>query len=448
MNRPKTYFTTRDLLMMAALSALGGVSGTYVNAIGDFLQALLGFAGTMQWAAGLHVLWLVLAVGLTGKVGAGTVTGILKGAVELLSGNTHGLLILLVDIVAGLLVDLVFLFFRNKDALVAHILAGGLAAASNVLVFQLFASLPADLLAYGAILLVAGIACASGVLFAGLLGRALVSALRRAGVIKDRPPVRVGRWVYPVFFVLAAGLTLALGLYLRQALRGPATIAVRGVVEQPYDYPDLHGDMPQVTAGAAQGGVPLRDLVDRAHPTSSASLLLIRAADGYAFFVSMDEVRDNDGLLLSCQGEGEDASCNIVGARNSKASVRGVSELVLIGPAALEVSGALEQPGVFDPNDWQFEMDSVRLELGQGKVKVQGAPLGKVIQSMDPVSGAETVVVHTGAEPVVLPLSEVSADDDVRIFTVIGEDGISFALARVSGEVLAQRVTGIEVQGQ
>jgi len=46
-----------------------------VNAIGDFFQSILGFAGTTQWVAGLHVLWLTLAVGLTRKQGAGTLTG-------------------------------------------------------------------------------------------------------------------------------------------------------------------------------------------------------------------------------------------------------------------------------------------------------------------------------------------------------------------------------------
>jgi hypothetical protein len=52
----RTYFSTRDLLMMAALAALGGVAGTYINALGDVFQSVLGFAGTTQWAAGLHVL--------------------------------------------------------------------------------------------------------------------------------------------------------------------------------------------------------------------------------------------------------------------------------------------------------------------------------------------------------------------------------------------------------
>ena len=185
MDQRRYYFSTRDLLMMAALAALGGVVSTYVNAIGDFFQSILGFAGTTQWAAGLHVLWLTLAVGLTGKQGAGTITGILKGAVELLSGNTHGLLVVLVDIVAGLLVDLGFLPFRNKDSLPAYALAGGLASASNVFVFQLFASLPADVLAYGAMLLIGGVAFISGVLFAGLLGQVLLNTLRRAGVVKE-----------------------------------------------------------------------------------------------------------------------------------------------------------------------------------------------------------------------------------------------------------------------
>ena len=65
MVRQSYYFSTRDLMMMAALAAIGGVTSTYVNALGDVAQSFLGFAGTTQWAAGLHVLWLVLAAGLS-----------------------------------------------------------------------------------------------------------------------------------------------------------------------------------------------------------------------------------------------------------------------------------------------------------------------------------------------------------------------------------------------
>jgi ABC-type thiamin/hydroxymethylpyrimidine transport system permease subunit len=453
MDQRRYYFSTRDLLMMAALAALGGVVSTYVNAIGDFFQSILGFAGTTQWAAGLHVLWLTLAVGLTGKQGAGTITGILKGAVELLSGNTHGLLVVLVDIVAGLLVDLGFLPFRNKDSLPAYALAGGLASASNVFVFQLFASLPADVLAYGAMLLVGGVAFISGMLFAGLLGQVLLSTLRRAGVVKDRPSVPMSRRIYPIFLAGVAVLTLALGAYLSRTLRGPATVHIGGAVQVPYDYPLEHGDIPSITAEATlrnvtsrYTGVPVRELVDRAQPHPNASLLLIQASDGYAFFVSMDEVRENAGLLLAAQGKGQDASYNLVGARNSKAWVRGVKELAIIGSTTLEVTGALEHPSLYDPDDWQFEMDSTRLDVGEGPKKYQGAPLSKVLQAMDPRPEAATVVLHTDGEPVSIPLTDVLGDDDLRIFTIIGEANVSFAAARMDGEVIVPKVTRIGVR--
>ena len=449
----RTYYSTRDLLMMAALAALGGVVSTYVNAVGDFFQSILGFSGTTQWAAGLHVLWLTLAVGLTRKQGAGTVTGLLKGGVELLTGNTHGLLVVLVDVAAGLLVDLGFLPFRNKDSLAAYCLAGGLAAASNVFVFQLFASLPADTLAYWAMLLVAGVALLSGVLFAGVLGRGVLSALRRAGVVKDAAPAPMGRRAYPIFLVVAALLAVVLTVYLRGALRGPAAVSIGGAVAAPYDYPAEHGDLGTTTAEGTlrevtgqYKGVPVRDLVAAAQPQPAATLLLVRATDGYAFFIGLDEVRDNDALLLSPQGEGDDASYDIVGALNSKAWVRGVKELVVVGASTLEVSGALDAPAPYDPDDWQFDMDSTRIDLGDGPRKLQGVPLGKVLASMEPQDSAATVVVHTSGEPLTLALSDVLADNDVRLFTVIGEDDVTFALARMGGEVLAPQVTRIEIQ--
>lgn len=445
MKQKRYYFSTRDLLMMAALAALGGVTGTYVNTIGDFFQSILGIAGTTQWAAGLHVLWLVLAVGLTGKQGAGTITGLLKGVVELLSGNTHGLLVLLVDVVAGLLVDLGFAPFRDKDSLPAYSLAGGLAAASNVFVFQLFAALPADTLAYGALLVVAGVAALSGALLAGFLGRLLLNALRRAGVVKDRPPATMSRWAYPVFLAVAVLLTVALWGYLRHTLQGPPTVHIGGAVAAPYDYPLEHGDVLPITAEStlrdvttSYTGAPLRELIDLAQPQSNTALLLVRASDGYAFFIGMDEVRDNESLLLASQGEGEETAYSLVGPLNSKAWVRGVSELIVAGTSTLEVTGALEHPSPYDPDEWQFEMDSISLDLGHGPQKVQGAPLGQVLQAMNPRSTATTVVLDTGGEPISISLASILENDDIRVFVIIGETDISFAVAWTNGEVIDQ----------
>jgi energy-coupling factor transport system substrate-specific component len=439
--------------MMAALAALGGVVSTYVNAIGDFFQSIFGFAGTTQWAAGLHVLWLTLAVGLTRKQGAGTITGLLKGAVELLTGNTHGLMVVLVDVVAGLLVDLGFLPFRNKDSVAAYCLAGGLAAASNVFVFQLFASLPADALTYGGLVLVGLVAFASGVLFGGVLARALVQALRRAGVVKDSRPVPMSRKAYPLFLLGAGLLAVALTFFLRGALRGPAAVHIGGAVEAPYDYPLDHDEIEPILAEgtlrevtATYEGIPVRELVTHARPLANASLLLVQASDGYAFFISMEEVSGNEGLLLVPQGEGKESSYNLVGPRNSKAWVRGVSELSVIGAASLPVTGALESPTPYDPDDWQYEMDAARLDLGEGPKKYQGAPLGQVLQAMGPQATAQTVLLETAGDPVTLPLVEVLDDDDLRIFAIIGPEEVAFAVARLEGAVIAAQVRGIEVR--
>jgi hypothetical protein len=55
-------------------------------------------------------------------------------------------------------------------------------------------------------------------------------------------------------------------------------------------------------------------------------------------------------------------------------------------------------------------------------------------------------VLQTGDGAVSLPLGDVLAGDDLRLFTIIGEADVTFALARLGGEVLAAQVTHIEVR--
>ena len=205
-----------------------------------------------------------------------------------------------------------------------------------------------------------------------------------------------------------------------------------------------------VTAGETTRytGVPLRDLVAQAQPRADAGLLLIRATDGYAFFIDLEEVQDNDNLLLASQGSGDQATYDIVGAMNPKAQVRGVSSLTVIPAATLEITGALGTPAPFDPNDWQFEMDSTTLDVGNGPQKLQGASLMKILTALEPAAEATTVIFHTTGEPVSLPLSDVLGDDKTRVFTIIGADGLTFAVAQMDGTVIAPQVTGIEVDGR
>jgi len=65
---------------------------------------------------------------------------------------------------------------------------------------------------------------------------------------------------------------------------------------------------------------------------------------------------------------------------------------------------------------------------------------------MEPLPEAMTVWVYTDGETVSLPLADVLDDDDLRLFTVIGESDVTFALARMQGQVLAAQAVRIEVR--
>jgi energy-coupling factor transport system substrate-specific component len=184
MNRKRRdFFSLHDLLVMAALAALGGVSSAMISVVRAAAQAIIVVPGTMQFMAGIHVLWLVLAIGLVRKPGAATLTALLKGSVELLSGNPHGLLVLMYSVAAGIAVDIVWLLLGRSDRRMTYMLAGGFGSMSNVFAFMFVASIPASGGVLTGIAVFAGIAFVSGVFLAGLLGWWLLRALRRAGVI-------------------------------------------------------------------------------------------------------------------------------------------------------------------------------------------------------------------------------------------------------------------------
>lgn len=445
-------FSTRDILMMAVLAALGGFSSTLINTVGDTMQAMLGFAGTTQWAAGLHVLWLVLAVGITGKPGSGIITGLLKGAVEFLSGNTHGILVLLINLVAGILVDLGMLPFRRTDSLPALGLAGGLASASNVIVFQLFASTPEEVLKY--VWAIAGVAFVSGVVLAGLLGHGLLQALRRAGVAKQHPVDASLGVLRAAFLVFMIGLAIGMGIYIRSTLQGPPQVAIMGAVAAPYDYhPNEVGLTPRTIEIQSRGmtrpytGAPLADVLALAQPSADAASVLIRATDGYSFFISMAEIQRNEQLFLAHHREGDEISYEIVGAENAKAWVRGVAEIQVVPSAIIQVGGPLGDPTDYDPNDWQFEMDNARLDLGAGEAKYQGTALRALLEAWEPApTTSELVFRDSAGNEAALSIADALADDGWRIWTVNAQEGMTFAVANANGQVLLTDVTEIEIR--
>lgn len=454
MGRDRYYYSTRDLLMMAAMAALGGIASTYINFIGDFFQSVLGFAGATQWAAGFHILWLVLAVGLTRKQGAGTITGILKGGVEFFSGNTHGLLVVLVDIVAGVLVDLGLLPFKKRDHWLAYAVAGGLASASNVFVFQLFAAVPADVFAYGVIGLIALVAFISGVVFAGLLGTVLINTLRQSGVVKDqeaRPLDQRVRWAFFISAVLLAGGVFG---YLKIARSGPGAVAVNGAVSSPYQFSAADATIAEITREVKTGGVtvsyrgfPLQDILQKADPEPGYKWVLLRASDGYTFFVTSEDVKGNSSLLLQAQGQGEDVVYNMLGPPSKKAWVNGVVEITLVDPPRLELVTPGEPPRAIEVDAWVSEMDSTNLDVGYGTNKYQGVPLRLLIQSaIEDREVSKVILTGRDREQVTLPVEEVREDQGIRLFVILEDGSVSFAVAHMRGEVYATGVRRIKLR--
>lgn len=447
------HFSTRDLLIMAVLAALGGVTSTYVNAVSDAVHAALGIPGASQWAAGLHVLWIVLSMGILRKLGAGTITGVLKGVVELMSGNSHGVIILLVDLIAGLLVDFGFFIFNRKQRMLPYLVSGGLATASNVLVFQIFATLPQNILGLTAIIILFLVALASGLVFAGILPYLLVNALSKAGVVKIPERTiqkrKIGWWILLGVSIIA----VSTAVYLRINLQGPQTIQIEGAVENPYAFPDNELSIKEVNREMEYRGVmteylgyPLLDIIDNAGPRPEADTLLIEASDGYAFLISFQELNNNPNILLVQTGKGQNASFDIVGPESSKAWVRNVSRLSVIHSEGLTIATPIGERNQFDPNKWVLEMDSTQIALPGGSQKLQGVPLWKVIEANVKENLPNTVIFKSKSGSTELSWSEIQGNDDLRIFSIIEENGIVFTLAKMSGDVLVYPLTEIIIE--
>jgi ABC-type thiamin/hydroxymethylpyrimidine transport system permease subunit len=135
---------------------------------GNMLKAVPGLpAGSSQALSGFHVLWLVLASVLVRRKGAGTITGILKGMVEMCLFSYHGIFVLIISTVEGLMVDIVLTLLRRVNTL-SLFLAGGLSSASNVFVTQFIIALKLPFFIFAFMYLASFI---SGLFFAGYLGK-------------------------------------------------------------------------------------------------------------------------------------------------------------------------------------------------------------------------------------------------------------------------------------
>jgi ABC-type thiamin/hydroxymethylpyrimidine transport system permease subunit len=333
-------FSTRDLLMIAVLSGLGGIMSTYVGYLGTLLNQLLGVPfGAGQFVSGLHVFWITLASGLVAPFGAGSLCGLVKGIVEFLTGSTHGAVIVIVSLVQGLIVDLI-LGAARKRTIWSYAIAGGLASAANVITFQIiyFSGAP-----WGYLILITFLALISGALFAGGFGYSVLmtvnqvrpSMMKETAFSSETHNRSLTYITIALIAVLAVGATYYYATIYELPWKGPS-LEIEGNVDSPKavslsDFSkvtitaELKG---QVTYVPPQDytGVLVRDLLQDSGVKDGSSVLSVVASDGYKVDFDIKEVLSDDQMIII---EEDDTLRLIAGKYEGGYWVQKVSRLVV-----------------------------------------------------------------------------------------------------------------------
>jgi energy-coupling factor transport system substrate-specific component len=317
--------TTRHIVTVAILASLGGSLSTFVGYLGNLINLSLGVPfGAGQFMAGLHVFWLILIRVIVAKRGTGTMGGLLKGLIELFTGSTHGIVIVVVSVVQGFLVDMGAEVAGNPHdsgtaSRLVWWLSAGIAAASNVFVLQAFYFSGAHWIL---LTVIAILAFTSGVIFAGYFAWETLEFLKDSRVLSNsfsstRPPTMSRRRVtYRNIPAIALVIFITVGsLYytvaVAQIFSDPYSCNVTGLVENPYTYSPQAFVGQEVTVQAElQGvnihldpanytGILLSTILEAAIPMAETTGVRIMARDGYTILFDLDEVMTDTHLLLT-----------------------------------------------------------------------------------------------------------------------------------------------------
>ena len=137
-------YSVKDLILIAAMAALGLAVKAVVTPLIHLASAPLFIPGGAL-GGGIYMMWLVMAVGITGKRGAATLAGVVQAILVILTsiGGSHGLLSLVSYTLPGIAIDIWLLISRHRlcclpCAFVSCILANlSGTVAVNLIFFQL-----------------------------------------------------------------------------------------------------------------------------------------------------------------------------------------------------------------------------------------------------------------------------------------------------------------------
>lgn len=177
-------FTTMEIVIMAVIGVVFGIGGTPMVFVGRFFMTALGEMGWMGFAAILG--WFYLAGVLGGfivrKPGAATLTEVISGVAQILSGNPNGVIVLLTTFLQGFGSDLAYALFKYKKFTPLVVaLSGALAAPLGVWVDAYFFGVLDQGPLFNIIAVL--IRIVSGAVF-GLIGMGIMILVAKTGVLR------------------------------------------------------------------------------------------------------------------------------------------------------------------------------------------------------------------------------------------------------------------------
>jgi energy-coupling factor transport system substrate-specific component len=309
---PKYYFTTRDLLTIAILASLGGVLSTYVGYIANTINHLVGVPyGAGQVVAGLHILWMVLILAITGKKGSGALGGFLKGFVEFISGSRLGIYVVLFSLLEGIFVEIGFWPFKKYRSL-SYMISGGLGSFAYVVGQQLMNQVYDNVFLFGAVSILSFV---SGAVFAGYFSKGIMDNLEDAGIVRrEKGPGKTSGFSLPkalaLLLIVAIAFSAIYYFALVQLKGDPLQFSVTGDVAGAKDYylpslssqfvtinAKLDGDVTHLPA-QDYTGLPVSYVLSDARMGQNATKADFVGSDGYYQTFNVSEIKDGDDLII------------------------------------------------------------------------------------------------------------------------------------------------------
>ncbi len=186
----KQQWKLKDVILMAVLGTVFAAVYLGVFYAGLGLQTALTPAGLAPFGFeiiyGVWFMAATIAAYIIRKPGAALTTELLAAAVELLMGNSGGVILLLTGLIQGLGCELGFTLFKYKRYDIVSMSVSGIIAALFIFIFELFYLqyyLLSPTLLIGQLL----VRFISAFVFSGLIGKLSSDGLAKTGVLKNYP---------------------------------------------------------------------------------------------------------------------------------------------------------------------------------------------------------------------------------------------------------------------